>query len=306
MVLLCPLSLLFLLSVFAVFRVGLGFGFLGLRPLPQSLKNRADGLFLPFLPVHFFFIFSSPFAVVLAQIFHFMQQRTAHNFSPQPSLQPRVRQLEKPQRPTPKAAPKKDLGTGRHQNENLHALTHAGETFEPQSLKTRQGKPFSLYKTAENGFLKTIPLLFDALESAAVVFHNPAYVEEVFATYHSIHAHLFLEWVKTFAIIRKADRTTLSDDVIQSTDEDFLTALRLFKLQQTKPKRKRQNQTEKIWQAIEKHFPEQPFTSTDLAEVTLLPRPSINGVLRQLKEDGKLKRCRKTGGTSKRYQLIQN
>jgi hypothetical protein len=220
-----------------------------------------------------------------------------------PSVNRPVSQFAKTHFPTPKIKPTADLGVGQHHKKNRHAPTHAREFLTSVSSETTPPKPFKLYKNAEDDFIQTIPLLFAHLENTEVVFHNPDYIEQIFKTYHHIHAHLFLEWVKTFARIRKADRTELLENIIQTTEDDFLSALQVFKLRSIKPKKQSESQRTKIVAAIQAHFADKPFTYRDLEEKTLICLGAVGAYLRQLKDEGKLKRVRKIGGRLA-YKLI--
>jgi predicted HTH transcriptional regulator len=102
--------------------------------------------------------------------------------------------------------------------------------------------------------------------------------------------------VKTFARIRKAQRTELLENIIQTTEDDFLAALQVFKLRSIKPKKQSERQREKIVAAIQTHFADKPFTNRDLEEKTLIYCSTVGHYLKMLKEEGKLKRVRKIGG----------
>lgn len=217
---------------------------------------------------------------------------------------PTAGQLEKIHSPTPKPVPAKDLTVERQPEQKPHTLRHAGGTFDFGHQMPYKNRHFKLHKKAENDFIKAVPLLFDHLENTAVVFHNTDYVSEVFECYNSFYAHLFLDWVKAFAIIRKAEREEIINYVIQSSDDDFLSAFRLFKWRSIKPIQKRTiTLKQKVWNAIKQHFPDKPFTSTDLQDRTLISRENIHPLLQEFKEQGKLKQCRKLG-RHYRYELI--
>ena len=66
-----------------------------------------------------------------------------------------------------------------------------------------------------------------------------------------------------------------------------------------------QKQYEKVWEAIVKHFPNKPFSSREIENITLIDVNTVSFYLRKLKEEGKLKRCKKLGGKY-RYQLSTN
>jgi len=214
-----------------------------------------------------------------------------------------VSQLANLALPTIKAKPTKDLSVRRHDKKMLHTRTHAGGFLHFESGKARQQRHFKLYKNPEDDFIQTIPSLFAHLENIKVVFHNTDYIEAVFDTYYNNYAHLFLEWVKTFARIRKAHRAELMDKIIQSTEDDFLSAFQLFKMRSIKPKKKQGNQKVKVWQTILKNFAEKPFTNRDIEEQTLIYCSTVGHYLKMLKEEGKLKRVKKIGGRL-RYKLI--
>ena len=215
-----------------------------------------------------------------------------------------VGQLAKMPFPTTKTLLTKDLAVGRQLKKNLHTPTHTGGFFNLSGTKPNEIKHFKLLPSAEKDFLQTIPLLFEQLENTKVVFHNPDYVTEIFEAYQTVQAHVFLDWVKTFAIIRKSSRAKLLENVIQSTDEDFLSALRIFKIQSTKPKKKYEGQRQKIWETIEKHFSDKPFGSRDIEGITMINYITVSSHLRLFKEQGKLKRCKRIYGHL-RFQLIK-
>jgi hypothetical protein len=205
--------------------------------------------------------------------------------------------------PSPKATPCVAFGVRQQAPKNPCVRTHAGEFLIFESEKARQQIHFRLRHAAQNDFIKTIPLLFSQLQNLEVVFHNTDYVEQVFDTYYTNHAHLFLDWVKTFALIRSSCRTLLLENVIQSTDDDFLTAFDLFKLQCTRPKKKAQQHKQKILQTISTYFAHTPFTGTDIQNKTLIHINTITYTLKELQAAGRLKICKKQNG-KKRFQLI--
>jgi len=233
-----------------------------------------------------------------------------------------VSQLAKTSIPSLNALLSKDLAEGRHAPENSCAPTHAGGFFDFDKIQSIN--PFKIHKMAQNNFLQIIPLLCEQLEKITIVFHNQNYVNEVFEAYHSTQAHLFLEWVKTFAIIRKSHRTTLMQGVIQSHDEDFLSAMQLFKLLQTKPKQKKnvmKKQQEKIWHIITTQFADTPFSKGDIQKhLTLTDAATASSILKQMFEDNKIKLyqpiqkkknwyqrskpCSNTSHKVKQYQLV--
>lgn len=223
------------------------------------------------------------------------------------NLTGQVGQLAKMPLPTSKTAPAKDLKVGRQLKQKPRTHAHAGKELEIIPQIPFKKRHFKLYKKAENDFIQSVPLLFSHLENTEVVFHNHDFIEEIFDAYYRIHACLFLDWVKTFALIRRAERTELIEGAIQSTDEDFYSALRLFKHQSIKPKYKTPNHRQKIWEAITEHFPNEPFTSREIENITLIGYGAVNGVLQELKENGKLERLRKskTNGRRQRFQLPQ-
>lgn len=214
-------------------------------------------------------------------------------------------QLDKTHLLSPKLNNSKAFEARQQPQKNLHALTHAGGFFEFEP--TKHLKPVCLHKLAQSNFFKAIPLFFEQLETTKVVFHNNNFVTEIFETYHSTQAHLFLEWVKTFAIIRKAERTALTTNVIESTDDDFLTALRLFKLQHFKAKLNQfTSQKQKVWEVVLKHFTNKPITTANVRTLTpIIDSQAIGAILKEFEEEGKLKPCKKLHNC-KRYELIKN
>ncbi len=116
---------------------------------------------------------------------------------------------------------------------------------------------------------------------------------------------LFLDWVKTFALIRSTNRAELINDVLQTDDEDFLTTFKLFKLQHKQPKQQRINQKEQVWILILKYFPTEPFETKELFAKTIIDRSTVNQFLNQFKAENKIKRCRKIG-VHYRYQIVKN
>ena len=205
-----------------------------------------------------------------------------------------ARQSAKTQFPTIKTAPDKGLTVGRQPEKKPYTPTHAREK-EKFTVWGQRPLRFKLRHKAEYDFIQAVPLLFGHLENLQVVFHNLDYVEAIFETYPAPHANLFMEWVKTFAIIRKADREMLMDNVIYSTDDDFLLALRLFKFHCTIPKQKPYKTSVAIWRSIEKHFPEKPFTAGDLKDLTLFQYGNLYIYLRQWISEGKLEAVKKPG-----------
>ena len=196
--------------------------------------------------------------------------------------------------PSLKTLPDKGLTVGRQAEKKTHVPTH---TREKQNFADLMQQPlyFKLHHAAERNFIQTVPLLFKHLENLQVVFHNVDYVNAIFDDFQTPHAHLFMEWVKTFAIIRKADREMLLGNVIQSSDDDFLSAWHLFKLQNTKPKLKTFKTSDKIWQVIEKHYADKPFTAENLKNLTLYQYKSLYTHLRHWISEGKLEAVKKPG-----------
>ncbi|QMU63062.1 MAG: hypothetical protein GKR88_21165 [Flavobacteriaceae bacterium] len=214
-----------------------------------------------------------------------------------------VGQLAKSPFPTEKPSNYKGLTVGGQQNQNPHTHTRIREAnFD--FTKITEKAVFKLRKVVENDFLQTVPLLFEELENTKVVFHNTDYVNAIFSTYHKKHALLFLDWVKTFALIRSTNRAELINDVLQTDDEDFLTAFKLFKLQDARPKKKRINQKEQVWILILKYFPTEPFETKELFAKTIIDRSTVNQFLNQFKGEHKIKRCRKIG-VHYRYQIVK-
>jgi len=214
-----------------------------------------------------------------------------------------VGQLDKTHFPTLKPNTTNDLSVRRHENKNPHTPTHAGEFITFDSQKDRNKRHFQLNEGNQKNFIQTIPQIFSHLNDLKVVFHNTDYVEQIFDTYYKIHALLFLDWVQTFAIIRSSSREHLLENVIQTTEEDFLTAFQLLKLQAIKPTPKPQKQNKIVLIAIKKYFPNEPFTSRDIEEKTLINRITISNYLLQFKEEGKIQRVRKKSRLF-RYKLI--
>ncbi|QMU66179.1 MAG: hypothetical protein GKR88_21330 [Flavobacteriaceae bacterium] len=214
-----------------------------------------------------------------------------------------VGQLVKTPIPTLKFPKTKGLTVGRQPNQNPRTHTRT-RVANFDFTKITEKSIFKLRKVVENDFLQTVPLLFDELQQTKVVFHNTDYVNAIFSTYHKKHALLFLDWVKTFAMIRSTNRPELMSDVLQTDDEDFLTTFKLFKLQHKQPKQQRINQKEQIWSLILKYFPTEPFETKELFAKTAIDRSTVNQFLNQFKEENKIKRCRKIGACY-RYQIVK-
>lgn len=211
-----------------------------------------------------------------------------------------VSQLAKPYNPTLKVLPVLEKPVGRQQEKQprTHSRIYTGiDKTKPQLFK--------LSKFVKNDFIQTIPLLFDFTENSKVIFHNTDFVDAVFSTYHTEDAFVFLEWVKTFAIMRIDNREIVFDGVIESNDSDFLRAFRLLKLQaakvkkasELKRKRKKKKQKQQIWELILKHFPKQPFSTKQIYEKTLIERRRVRRLLHQLIADNKLHQCKKMGAS---------
>jgi hypothetical protein len=231
-----------------------------------------------------------------------MQTETVQKLKLQPFS---VGQLAKTPCPTLKPNKTKALPLGRHQKKTsrTHARTRIDADFDLTKIK--YAEHFKIRKVVKNDFLQTIPLLFDSLENCKVIFHNQDYVNALFETYHKKHALLFLDWVKTFVLIRRAERNQLLENVLQSTEHDFLTAFKLFKLQDVRAKKGKVTLKEKIWAIILKYYPEKPFETKDIYEKTIMENCSVASLLLELKEENKLKRVRKIKAHI-RYQVIQN
>jgi len=58
--------------------------------------------------------------------------------------------------------------------------------------------------------------------------------------------------------------------VIQSDDNDFLTAFRLIKSQGIQPKIKHIDYPAIVWNIIQKHFPKQEFKGTELVNKMII------------------------------------
>jgi hypothetical protein len=202
-----------------------------------------------------------------------------------------------------------DFSVGRQAPENSHTLTHAGADFKKQTFRRVQKTknqlltPFKLRADTEQDFLQFLPTLLTKLEDKKVVFHNLDYVEQIYNTYHQLHAHLMLEWVKTFAIIRAEERTELLADVIESNDHDFLLAFRLIKLQRRPKKNPTITKREQIWTAIIENYPDKPFNARDLENILLIGYQTINYYLIEFKDQKKLQKL-PIRVTKNQYQLI--
>ena len=218
-----------------------------------------------------------------------------------------VGQLAKNHFPTPKAPAHKGPTVGGQQNKKprTHTRTCCKGFFNLNDQKRSNPNHFRLYNTSQKNFIRTVPLLFEHMDNTKVVFHNRDYVNEVFETYYAKQAHLFLDWVKTFAIIRSSCRTQLTEDVILSEDEDFLTALNLFRIQGNKAKRKPMHLRKKVWKAIVKYYPDKPFKCSDIVNASLIQRTSVSNILFDLKIQGKIKQCVKKQSNNYLYQLIK-
>jgi len=218
-------------------------------------------------------------------------------------LRPAVSQLAKTGFPTLKALPTKKNQVGRQAKKTprTHAPTYAsGEISQPQY--------FSLRKCVATDFLQTIPLLFDTLENTKVVFHNQAYVDALFSTYHDKDVFLILEWIKTFALMRIENRTRLINGVIQSNEDDFLKAFRLLKLQKIRKKfiPKTQNRMRELWGIIMEHFPEQIFSTRDIYQKTTMNKSYVRDLLTKLVAENKLRECKTHNYRNRKFQVVQN
>ena len=213
-----------------------------------------------------------------------------------------VGQLAKTYFPTLKPLPngKKTVGRNQKKTSRTHARRRMGDKKEPQKI-------FRLKKAVEFDFIQTIPLLFDFLDNTQVIFHNNGYVNAIFSTYHSQDAFVFLQWVKTFAIMRLDNREQVFTGVIKSNDSDFLRAYKLIKLQAVKlkdNKKSRQQQKQQIWKLILKHYPNQPFNRKDMYQISIIGKLRIRELLNELQAENKLIKHKKKGAYSM-YQVIK-
>jgi hypothetical protein len=211
-----------------------------------------------------------------------------------------VGQLDKLHLPTLKTADTNPLRVGRQQNETPRKHTRIRE-----NLQSPKRQVYKLYQKTERDFLKAIPIVFEQLENQKVVFHNTDYVDAICDDYYPEFSSLFLEWVKTFAIIRSSYRVTLIEGVILSNDDDFLTALRLIQSQGIKPRLKPKEYHNKIWNAIQKYFHNVEFKGTDLIKKLIVDAPQIHKVLNDLTASGKLSKTKKAGFSSYFYKVVQ-
>ena len=125
------------------------------------------------------------------------------------SVKPSVGQLDKTGLPTPKPFPYKENPVGGHQDENPRA--HA--------------------RTREESAMGYLCELLESLEELnPVVFHEPSYLNEIHTTYSGSEARFFVQWVKSFALMRCSKRPQPIEGVIQTTDQDFLCALTVMQL----------------------------------------------------------------------------
>ena len=156
----------------------------------------------------------------------------------------------------------------------------------------------------QKGFTLRIPQVFDCLENTKVVFHNTDFVSSIFENYHPPVANLFLSLVKTFTLIRSPYRKSPMECVLLSDDEDFLSALRLFKLKGIKPKKPTETYHDKLWRVILDRYPNKPFTAIDLLDKTVIPQGTILRTLNEFVQENKVRKTKKRGITAHFYQVI--
>jgi len=212
--------------------------------------------------------------------------------------------LPKTTKSVPKTQILVDFSVGRQHPQNPHARTLAGEkTHKPLIVKQKQ--PLLVCHKYELDFFKTIPKIFTEIENLIVVFHSPDFVDSVHESYTPLDAHVFLEWVKAFALIRCENREKVTDSIIKTADDDFLLALRFFKTTERKPYRRENKQLnrETALVVIEKHFKNESFTCLDIQKHCLVERYAINKQLQELREQNIILPVRKTNKLN-RYKLI--
>ena len=212
-----------------------------------------------------------------------------------------VGQLDKPHCPSLKTADTNPTRVGRQPKQKPRTLAPARKRG-----KAGQYTKLKLYKRAEDDFLRAIPAFFEQLENTKVVFHNHDYVSSICDYYQPDAASLFLDWVRAFAILRSPYRKSSIAGVIQSDDNDFLTAFRLMKSQGIKPKIKHIDYHAMIWNIIQKHFPKQEFKGTDLVNKMIIQESKIHAILNDFTNTGKLTKTKKAGFTSYFYQVVQS
>jgi hypothetical protein len=233
------------------------------------------------------------------------QNEVSKNFTTtqEPFLASSVSHLENKPCPTLKTNTTNDLKVRQPTNKKPYAHTHTRGVFNLDELYDHRKRHFKLHKKSENNFIESIPILFENLMDVKVVYHNNYFVQEIHEAYYPLHAQLFLDWVKTFSLIRSTCRTTIMDGVIYSTDQDFYDTLQLFKLQATRPKYKTKFHKDKIWNTIQTHFAHTHFTIKNIHDKTLINEATISIILIEYKTKNLIKRSRKRS-IHKYYQLI--
>lgn len=147
------------------------------------------------------------------------QNATANSIEPK-SLRPSVGQLAKSHFPTLKTTTNKSLAVGRQANKNPR--TQASVHTPDLVVRLTESKQDISAMTYLNRLLKNM------LPELKVCFHNALYVQQIQENYSLTESSFLLQWVKTFALIRRSDRVELMQDVVLTNEQDFLTAFRLM------------------------------------------------------------------------------
>jgi hypothetical protein len=201
--------------------------------------------------------------------------------------------------PTTKLAPTLHLTAGRHEKEKPHTHAHTRENIQKVILRR-----LKLYKTPEKDFLQAIPMVFEQVYNTKVIFHNNDYVDSIYQHYTPQVADIFLQWVKTFALMRSSYRESAFQGVIFSDDNDFLSAFQMIKANGAKPRLKPKNYEKIVWQAIQEHFPKEEFERIVLTRKLIISSFSIVKVLNNLTDKGMLTKRKKRGFSSHFYQVV--
>lgn len=170
------------------------------------------------------------------------------------TLRPPVSQLAKTHFPTLKTAPAKgfEVGSNSEKKAHTHSRSHTHvHTHEENDLKA---------------MLHLNKLLVHLMPEIKVCYHNPLYVQQISENYSKEESSIFLQWVKTFALLRRSERTQPVENVILSDDNDFLSAFKLMKqrkiaLYSTFNERCKN----KVWSLLQYRFMYRTFTTQILA-----------------------------------------
>lgn len=129
-------------------------------------------------------------------------------------VRPPVSQSEKTHLPTIKIATAKGLTVGSNPKPFAHASEQAGvHTHEENDLKA---------------MLHLNKLLVHLMPELKVCYHNTLYVQQISENYSLEESAIFLQWVKTFALLRRSEKTPLIENIITTDEEDFLSAFKLM------------------------------------------------------------------------------